>query len=552
MTLNERVSHTTRSSSIHTFSSLLFHHGRECSQNNITRQSLISWKNVTYDASLDMVVPGADGTDVVYNMGDIGFSKWLNPARLLTPVIVCMALVWLMVPGVGLFYSGLLRRKNALSMIQLAMLGVAVASFQWFFWGYSLAFSETANAYIGDLKHFGLMNVLEAPSMGSTRLPAILFCAYQSCFAMITIGITAGGFAERSKIGPVMLFMFIWLTIVYCPIACWTWNANGWTFKLGGLDFAGGSPVHISSGTASLAIALYLGKRRGYGTERLAYKPHNTTFIVLGTVFLWFGWFGFNGGSALSANMRAVQACIVTNLAASVGGITWMLLDWRLDHKLSAVGFCSGAICGLVGITPAAGYVGSPAAVAIGVVTAVGANFATKIKYFVRIDEALDVFATHGVGGLIGCCLTALFADSRVAGFDGITAIPGGWINHNYIQLGYQIADAVASMAYSFVMTTIICWILHFIPFCRLRCDAEAEIVGIDDAFLGEWAYDFVGVDRELDFSHIIERECAEAAREKSLRHEKTGGEATRVETTGEVEVKPTTSSASSGTAEAR
>jgi Amt family ammonium transporter len=170
-------------------------------------------------------------------------------------------------------------------------------------------------------------------------------------------------------------------------------NSNGWAFVFGELDFAGGGPVHISSGTAALAIAFYLGKRHGYGTESVAYKPHNTSYVVLGTVFLWFGWFGFNGGSALSANLRAVMACIVTNLAASVGGLTWMLLDWRLERKWSAVGFCSGAITGLVGITPAAGYVGAPAAVAIGFVTAVAANFATKIKYLIHIDETVRFFA---------------------------------------------------------------------------------------------------------------------------------------------------------------
>lgn len=256
--------------------------------------------------------------------------------------------------------------------------------------------------------------------------------------------------------------------------------------------------MHISSGTAALAISLYLGKRRGYGTERLAYKPHNTSFIVIGTVFLWFGWFGFNGGSALSANLRAVQACIVTNLSASVGGLTWMLLDWRLERKFSAVGFCSGAICGLVGITPASGFVGAPAAVAIGFVTAVACNFATKIKFLLGIDEALDIFASHGVGGYVGCVLTALFAQASVAGFDGVTEIPGGWFDHHYIQLGHQLADATAGMAYAFVMTSILLWIMHFIPGLRLRCSEEEEIVGIDDAFLGEYAYDYVGADPEL------------------------------------------------------
>ncbi|KZP10914.1 Rh-like protein/ammonium transporter [Athelia psychrophila] len=232
----------------------------------------------------------------------------------------------------------------------------AVVSFQWFFWGFSLAFSETGSAFIGDAHHpaeyFGLKGVLEQPSIGSTRIPSIVFCVYQLMFAAITPILAIGAVAERSKLGPLMVFVFVWSTLVYDPIACWTWNSNGWSFVLGGLDFAGGTPVHISSGTAGLTISIYLGKRRGWGTERLAYKPHNTNYVVLGTVFLWFRWFGFNGGSALSANLRVAQACIVTNLAASVGGLTWMLWDYRLEKKWSAVGFCSGAIAGLVAITP--------------------------------------------------------------------------------------------------------------------------------------------------------------------------------------------------------
>jgi Amt family ammonium transporter len=262
---------------------------------------------------------------------------------------------------------------------------------------------------------------------------------------VITGALAIGGFAERSKIGPVMVFLFVWLTLVYCPIACWTWNPAGWAFQLGVLDFAGGTPVHINSGTAALAIAIYLGKRRGYGTERLAYKPHNTAFCVIGTALLWFGWFGFNGGSALSANLRAVQALVVTNLSASVGGIVWMLLDWRLERKFSAIGFCSGAISGLVAITPASGYVGTYSALAIGAVGAAGCNMATRIKYLINADESLDVFASHGIGGMIGGIMTALFAESRIAALDGLTEIPGGWFNQNYIQLGYQLADMTVS-----------------------------------------------------------------------------------------------------------
>lgn len=442
-------------------------------------------------------------------------------------VIVSGALVWLMVPGVGLFYSGLLRRKNALSMIFLSMAAIAVASFQWFFWGYSLAFADNASPFIGTLRYFCLQNVLDQPSMGSARIPALLFAFFQMMFAIITVALVIGGFAERSRIGPVLLFMFCWLTVVYCPIACWTWNANGWAFTHGDLDFAGGTPVHISSGTASLAIAIYLGKRRGYGTERLAYKPHNTTYIVLGTVFLWFGWFGFNGGSALSANLRAVQACIVTNLSASVGGLTWMLLDWRLERKYSAVGFCSGAIAGLVGITPAAGFVGTPSSVAIGFVTAVAANLGTRLKVWIRVDEALDVFSTHAIGGWVGCVLTALFADSRVAGFDGTTAIPGGWFNHNWVQLGWCIAAGTCGFAWSLTVTTILCWIFHYIPGLRLRSGEEEEIVGIDDAYLGEYAYDYIGADPELRIHRLTDVQAPQELREHS-------SEGTRIDQSGQ------------------
>ncbi|KAF8960438.1 ammonium transporter [Flammula alnicola] len=445
--------------------------------------------NVTYDSSGDLTAYTPDGTPVVYNLGDTAF------------VILSMALVWIMIPGVGFFYSGLLRRKNALSMIYTSLASIAVVSFQWFFWGYSLAFSETGSRYIGDLKYFGLKGVLDQPSIGSSRIPALLFCVYQLMFAAITAALAVGAIAERGRLGPLLVFIFVWSTIVYDPIACWTWNSNGWSFVLGGLDFAGGTPVHISSGTAALAISIYLGKRRGYGTERLAYKPHNTTYIILGTVFLWFGWFGFNGGSALSANLRAIQACIVTNLAASTGGLTWMLWDYRIERKWSAVGFCSGAISGLVAITPASGFVGAPASVLFGVLGGTVCNFATQLKFFFGYDDALDIFATHAVGGIVGNLLTGLFAQASVAGFDGVTVIGGGWLDHHYIQLGYQLADSVAGLSYSFVVTTIILWIMHFIPGLRLRTTEEAEILGVDDAEMGEFAYDYVGLEQEIGHS---------------------------------------------------
>ncbi|KAJ8521863.1 hypothetical protein ONZ45_g1494 [Pleurotus djamor] len=454
--------------------------------------------NVTEDASRNYVYTDPETFETTtYNSGDIAW------------VLTCMALVWLMIPGLGFFYSGLLRRKNALSMMWLSFMCIGVVSFQWFFWGYSLTFSETGSAYIGNLKYFALQNVLDQPSMGSDKLPALVFCIYQCMFACITPMIAVGAIAERARVGPLLVFVFIWTTIVYDPLACWTWNANGWSFVLGGLDFAGGTPVHISSGTAALAISVYLGKRRGYGTERLAYKPHNTTYVFLGTVFLWIGWFGFNGGSALAASLKAIQACIVTNLSAAVGGITWMLWDYRLEKRWPLVGFCSGAIAGLVAITPAAGFVGAPAAVAFGFL-------------------AGTIFAAHGVGGILGNLLTALFAQASVAGFDGVE-IPGGWFDHHYIQLAHQLADSVAGVAYAFGMTTIILWILHFIPFLRVRCDEATEILGVDDKELGEYAYDYVNLELEIGHSPKMEVGAVGGAREPDHKipqkhHEESSG----------------------------
>jgi Amt family ammonium transporter len=269
---------------------------------------------------------------------------------------------------------------------------------------------------------------------------------------------------------------------------------------MGGLDFAGGTPVHISSGAAALAYSLMLGKRTGYSNVNgMPYRPHNVTHVVLGTVFLWVGWFGFNGGSALAANLRAVMACIVTHISASVGGFTWCLLDYRLEKKWSTVGFCSGVIAGLVAITPASGYVPAWSAVIFGVIGAVTCNFATKLKFVLGIDDALDIFAVHAVGGIVGNILTAFFAADYIAHLDGATVIAGGWLNHNWVQLGYQLADSVAGFTYSFVMTCVILFLMNLVPGLSLRASAEDEEVGLDDAQLGEFAYDYVELSRHVN-----------------------------------------------------
>lgn len=420
-------------------------------------------------------------------------------------VLISSALVLLMIPGVGFFYSGLARRKSALSLIWLSLMSAAVITFQWFFWGFSLTFSHSAGKYIGNLDNIGFRNVLAQPSVGSPKIPDILFAIYQGMFAAITPALAIGAAVDRARLFPCVVFMFIWSTIIYDPIACWTWNPAGWTYQLGGLDFAGGTPVHISSGAAALAYSVMLGKRRGYSDlHGLPYRPHNVTHIVIGTVFLWVGWFGFNGGSALAANLRAVMACVVTHLAASVGGFTWVFMDWRLEHKWSTVGFCSGAIAGLVAITPASGFVPAWSAVIFGVLGAASCNYATKLKYLIRVDDSLDIFAEHAVGGIVGNLLTGLFAADYIAHLDGFSEIDGGWLNKHYIQLAYQIADCVSGFAYSFFGTCIILFLMNLIPGLSLRATEEAEITGIDDAELGEFAYDYVEHKREIPYSSEV------------------------------------------------
>ncbi|KAI0383783.1 ammonium transporter [Hypomontagnella monticulosa] len=428
----------------------------------------------------------ADNLNIWYESGDVA---WM---------ITATALVLLMIPGVGFFYSGLARRKSALSLIWLSVMATAVTTFQWFFWGYSLTFSHTASSYIGDLSNFGFKDVLAQPSVGSPRIPDLLFAVYQGMFSAITVALATGAVAERGRMLPCVIFMFIWSTIIYDPIACWTWNPAGWSNRMGGLDFAGGTPVHIASGTAALAYSMMLGKRRGHGTHELNYRPHNVTHIVVGTVFLWVGWFGFNAGSALSANLRAVMAAVVTNLAACVGGITWCVLDYRLEGKWSTVGFCSGVVAGLVAITPGSGYVPAWAAVIYGILGAGFANYATKLKFILRIDDALDIFAVHAVGGFVGNICTAFFAADYIAHLDGYSEIPGGWVNQHWIQLAYQLADSICGGCYSFVGTCIICFLLNLIPGLQLRATEDAEILGIDDAEIGEFAYDYVELTREV------------------------------------------------------
>lgn len=404
-------------------------------------------------------------------------------------ILTSSSLVWIMIPGVGLLYSGLARKKHSISLLWSSIMCASLVAFQWFFWGYSLAFSHTGGKYIGNLDNFALMNVLGAPGPVSS-MPDILFCVYQGMFAAVTGMIMIGGAHERARLGPMMLYLFIWLTIVYAPIACWTWSGNGWLANLGDLDYAGGGPVHMASGAGALAYALVCGKRNDPDSEDSkgipVFKPSSVTSVVFGTIFLWFGWFGFNGGSTGNGSIRAAYAFANTNLAAGCGALTWLFLDyWRYDRKWTTIGMCSGAIAGLVGITPAAGFTPIYFALPIGALAAVASNYATGLKHLLKIDEGLDAFALHCVGGFVGSILTGLFAADYVAALDG-TEIDGGWLNHHYVQLGYQIAASVTTIAYSFGVSYVILFIQNKIPWVALRVDADAENLGLDRAVIGE------------------------------------------------------------------
>jgi len=431
------------------------------------------------------------------NSHEENLNQWFSTGDM-AYIIISSAMVFLMVPGLGFLYSGLARRKSALSMIWACLGSYSVITFQWYFWGYSLAFSSTAtNGFIGNMNKFGLMNTLAVPSPGSPLVPELLYAFYQMQFCAVTAAIIMGAVAERGRLIPSMVFIFFWATLVYCPLACWVWGANGWAFSWGVMDYAGGGPVEIGSGMSALAYSMVLGRRQE--KMMLNFRPHNVSLITLGTILLWFGWLGFNGGSSFGANLRAVMACWNTNLTAAMAAATWCVLDWRLARKWSMVGWCSGAISGLVAATPASGFLAPWGSVILGIATGVIANFATKIKYWIKIDDSMDVFAEHGIAGIVGLMFNAVFGAEYIIGLDGVNtaAIPGGWIEHNWKQMYMQIAYVFAASAWAFCISALIAYAINYIPGLKLRASEEAELLGMDDDQLGEFAYDYVEVRRD-------------------------------------------------------
>lgn len=392
-----------------------------------------------------------------------------------------------------MFYSGLTRRKSALIQVAYSLITLAIISIQWFLWGYSLVFSEQGGWFIGNLKYFGYNHVAGKVNDVNfvTELANSLF---DGMFCIVTGSLLVGCVAERGRVLPTAVFLFVWATLVYDPIAYWTWNPRGWASRLGILDYAGGTPVHITSGFSALAYSYALGKRDGHGTAAVNYRPHNTLILVIGTACLWAGWVGFNCGSAGHPGLQSAMALINTQLSASMGGLTWAYMDHRLDGKWSIVGFCSGIVAGLVSITPGAGFVRPWTALLFGAFGGLFCNLATKVKFYLRVDDALDVLAIHGAGGFIGTLLTGIFA---VQGSK--EGHPGGWLAGNFSCLVYQIIGSVSGALYSFLMTIVILTIMQRIPGLHIRVSRDEEAVGLDLSEHDELAYawaDESGLDR--------------------------------------------------------
>ena len=395
-------------------------------------------------------------------------------------VLVSTALVMLMVPGLALFYGGLVRQKNALNTFMMSLSALGIVTVQWVLAGYSIAFSP-GNAWLGGLAWWGLAGVGAAPNAAyAATVPHLAFAAFQAMFAAITVALISGAVVERLRFSAYLLFALAWTTFVYDPLARWVWGDGGWLRSLGALDFAGGTVVHVSAGTAALVAAIMLGQRRA--VARGALVPHNVPFTLLGAGLLWFGWFGFNAGSALGASPVAVNALVTTHAAAAAALTAWLLLDLRRSGRTTAVGAATGAVVGLVAITPAAGFVTPRAALVIGVVASAASYGAMQLRARTRIDDALDVFACHGVAGIVGALLTGVFATTSVnpAGGNGLLA-------GHAAQLGIQAVAVLATMALSAALTAGIIAALRAVM--AIRASLGDELAGLDASDHGEEAY---------------------------------------------------------------
>jgi len=416
-------------------------------------------------------------------------------------VLMSTTLVMLMTPALAFFYGGLVRRKNLVSTLVQCIIIFAVVSLIWFFWGYSLVYGPSIGGIIGNLSLVGLNGItINTVSPNAPAIPEILFFAFQLKFAAITPALIIGACAERIRFKSLLIFVVLWSTFIYSPIACWMWNPNGWLHVLGAVDFAGGIVVHTTAGLSALAAALVVGRRKGYvywkdqlkaldqkGASKQAsaateFKPTNIPYVILGAGLLWFGWFGFNGGSALAADNIAVSAVVATNLAAAAAAVSWMIMDWLIKGKPSAVGIAVGAVCGLAAITAASGYVNFTAAVIIGLVAGIVCNLVANWRAGrSRIDDTLDVFACHGIGGIIGAVAIGLFATAAV------NPPVQGLFYGNPAQLGIQVLAVLVVSAFAFCGSYALLKVVDF--FSPLRVSPKEEEDGLDLSQHGEEAY---------------------------------------------------------------
>lgn len=392
--------------------------------------------------------------------------------------LISAALVLLMTPGVAFFYAGLVRRKNAAATIMHCITAIGLVGVVWVLWGYTLAFGPSIGGLVGNLDWFGLKGVSASePGPYSDTIPHQAFMIFQGMFAIITPALIIGGFAERIKFSSFVAFVLLWVTIVYAPVAHWVWAKDGWLGNLGALDFAGGTVVHINAGVAALAAALIFGRRLGFGRDDMT--PHNVPMVVLGAGLLWFGWFGFNAGSALSGNANAVNAFVVTNTAAAAALVTWIAMSWSLGKKPSVVGGATGAVAGLVAITPAAGFVGPVPSILIGIGAGVLCYLAVGLVERIRIDDSLAVWGVHGVGGIWGALATGLFVG---VGFATLAEDVS-----RFEQVSYQLIGISVTLLWSFGLTSGILIAIRYS--LGLRVKDEEEMTGLDVAVHGEPAY---------------------------------------------------------------
>ena len=389
-------------------------------------------------------------------------------------MLVATALVMLMTPGLGLFYGGMVRSKNVLGTMMHSFMCLGIVSVLWVMFGYSLAFGPDIEGMIGALNWAGLAGVGMDPGPYSDKIPHIVLSAFQLMFAIITPALITGAFAERMKFSAFVLFTILWTTLVYFPVCHWVWG-GGWLGKMGALDFAGGTVIHINSGAAALAAALIIGKRRGFRQE--PFYPNNITLTMLGAGLLWFGWFGFNAGSAVAANGVAGLAFFSTHVATAAAALSWIIFEQIVRKKPTSLGFASGAVAGMVAITPGAGFVTPIPAMIIGFVAGMLCYFAILAKERLGYDDSLDVVSVHGVGGLWGALATGLFAS---VGSQGL-------FYGNPHQLVVQLIGALSAIVFSFIMTSLILFVIRKIT--GLRVDEEEEVQGLDHSMHGETGY---------------------------------------------------------------